>query len=94
MNSLIPSTVLNIKFTKQSQDTYKKLQTNIRKKLEKQVLLLSTNFRHPSLRAKKMGAMNRFEARIDRKYRFTFILEKETVTILTIGPHDEGLGKK
>lgn len=41
-----------------------------------------------------MGVQNKFEGRVDRKYRFTFQVEGEEIYILTIGPHDEGLGKK
>jgi len=35
-----------------------------------------------------------FEARVDLQYRFTFLIENEIILLLTIGPHDEGLGKK
>ncbi|MGI8419723.1 MAG: hypothetical protein ACR2LN_03700 [Candidatus Levyibacteriota bacterium] len=35
-----------------------------------------------------------FEARIDYHYRFTFSISAEEIIILSIGPHDEGLGKK
>lgn len=35
-----------------------------------------------------------FEARIDIHNRFTFEISDEFITFLTIGPHDEGLGKK
>ena len=52
------------------------------------------NYRHPSLRARKKGGENRYEARIDFHYRFTFIITGEDVFILSMGMHDEGLGKK
>ncbi len=41
-----------------------------------------------------MGGEDKFEGRIDRKNRFTFLIEEGDIYILTIGPHDEGLGKK
>ena len=41
-----------------------------------------------------MGGANIFEARIDIHYRFTFQIAGEEIYILTIGPHDLGLGKK
>ena len=41
-----------------------------------------------------MGGANIFEARIDIHYRFTFQITGEEIYILTIGPHDLGLGKK
>ena len=41
-----------------------------------------------------MGGQDSFEARIDLHYRFTFKIEEDKIYILTIGSHDEGLGKK
>lgn len=64
------------------------------KKAHKQFSLLLTNYRYPSLRTRKMGGENKFEARIDIHYRFTFTVEEEMIYVLIIGPHDTGLGKK
>lgn len=80
--------------TSRAEKTFKKLPPSIRKKFVKQLSFLERDTLHPSLRTKKMGGTKHFEARIDRHYRFTFIIENETVHILTLGPHDEGLGKK
>lgn len=41
-----------------------------------------------------MGGTPYYEGRIDYHYRFIFNIEKDTVNILIVGPHDEGLGKK
>jgi len=41
-----------------------------------------------------MGGSDVFEARIDIHYRFTFQVMEDQIFILTIGPHDKGLGKK
>lgn len=71
-----------------------KLPKQVQKKVHKQFSLLLINYRHPSLRARKMGDGNTFEARIDLHYRFTFIVDGENVYVLTIGMHDAGLGKK
>jgi len=58
----------------------------IQKKIERQLIYLSEDVRHPSLHARKMsGNVNKYEARIDYHYRFTY---------LAAGPHDTGLGKK
>lgn len=70
------------------------LPKQVQKKAHKQLSFLLINYRHPSLRTRKMGGENKFEGRIDRKNRFTFLIEGGDVYILTIGPHDEGLGKK
>ncbi|HBQ50742.1 TPA: hypothetical protein DD690_02035 [Candidatus Daviesbacteria bacterium] len=83
-----------LKFAKSAEKNYRKLSLNIQKKADKQFELLLTNYRHPSLRSRKMGKGDVFEARIDRHYRFTLQVLEGEMYILTIGPHDEGLGKK
>lgn len=84
--------ILNL--TKATDKAYQKLPLNIQKKTDKQFELLLSNYRHPSLRTRKMGSADIFEARIDIHYRFTFRIAGEEFYILTIGPHDVGLGKK
>lgn len=72
-----------------------KLPVNIQRKLEKQLAFLIEDVRHPSLHARKMtGDANKYEARIDYHYRFTYDVFDDMITILAVGPHDTGLGKK
>lgn len=74
---------------------YKKLPKKIQKKTDKQLVLLSQDFRHPSIRAKKVGGISDvWEGRVDRSYRFTFTIQEDTIIVFRVGPHDEGLGKK
>lgn len=56
--------------------------------------LPAQNISYPSLRVKKIKGIDRFEARVDRSYRFTFEKTKDILILRTVGPHDEGLGKK
>jgi mRNA interferase RelE/StbE len=84
---------MKIFFTRQAQRSYQKLPLIIQKKADKQLSLLLSNYRHPSLKTRKMSGVNKFEARIDIHYRLTFIIKKEGIIILTIGPHNKGLGK-
>lgn len=83
-----------VKFTRAAEKDYKKLPLNIQKKADKQFSILTDNYRHSSLRTRKMGGSNIYEARIDIHYRFSFQVEGEGMYILIIGPHDIGLGKK
>lgn len=85
---------MTISFTQQAERSYQRLPFTIQKKVDKQFSLLLADYRHPSLRTRKMSGEDRFEARIDRKHRFTFLIEEDTIHILTMGPHDIGLGKK
>lgn len=85
---------MTVKFTKAAEKDYKKLPLNIQNKADKQFIFLLTNYRHPSLRTRKMGSADVYEARIDIHYRFSFQVGGENIYILIIGPHDVGLGKK
>ena len=73
---------------------HQRLPQSQQKKFAKQLAYLTADLRHPSLRSRKMAGANKFEARIDRHYRFTYIINLNEIWLLTIGPHDEGLGKK
>lgn len=83
---------MRLGFSKKAEKGYQKLPLRIQKKADKQFSLLIKNYRHPSLRARKM-VNDIFEARIDFHYRFTFQIG-ERIYVLTVGSHDEGLGKK
>lgn len=82
--------VLSKDFKKQ----YQKVSKISRQKFQKQLNFLLKNYHHPSLRSRKMVGLNRFEARIDRQYRFTFTIVGKEIWLLSIGPHDRGLGKR
>lgn len=86
---------MNIFVTARFQKDYDRLPAYLKKKTKKAVGFLKENFQHPSLRAKKMkGEKNIWEARVDKSYRFTFGIGRNTYLLYRVGPHDEGLGKK
>jgi mRNA-degrading endonuclease RelE of RelBE toxin-antitoxin system len=81
----------NDKFIK----AYDKLPLSIQRKVDKQIKFLLQDLRYPSIRAKKLeGFPDVWEGRVDRSYRFIFIIKNDVVTFIGVGPHDEGLGKK
>lgn len=86
--------LLKVDSTSEFKKKYKKLPVSLQNKFTKQLKLLVEDYRHPSLRTRKMVGVDKFEVRIDLHYRFTFELTPDTLTLRTIGPHDEGLGKK
>jgi mRNA interferase RelE/StbE len=54
----------------------------------KQVKLLSDNLRHPSLRAKKYEeARGVWQGRVNRDWRFYFVIKDDTYLILDVIPH-------
>ncbi|MBI3289821.1 hypothetical protein HYZ78_00310 [Candidatus Microgenomates bacterium] len=85
---------MTLNFTKKAEKGYQDLPAKVQRKADKQFNLLIENYRHPSLRTRKMGGSNKFEGRIDIHYRFTFKPGGEEIHVLTVGSHDVGLGKK
>lgn len=81
-------------FTKKFLKSYTRLPQNIQKKVNKQIKFLLTDFSYPSLKTKRMAGLDRWEARVDKSYRFTFDKDNDTIILRTVGSHDEGLGKK
>lgn len=85
---------MSLKFTRKSQKQFTKLPKYLKKKARKQFHFLLDDYHHASLRTRKMGGTDIFEARLDRQNRFTFTIAKDNVIVLSMGPHDQGLGKK
>jgi len=68
--------------------SYHKLPVRLRKKFDKQLIILIKNLRHPSLRAKKYDeARGVWQARVDNSYRFYFLIRKDLYVLLNIKPH-------
>ncbi len=81
-------------FTKGFKKQFRKLPKSLQKRFDSKLVFLLVNPRHQSLRARKMGSSEIFEARLTEHYRFTYEVVNNEVSLLSIGPHDEGLGKK
>lgn len=61
---------------------------NVQRAFEKQLALLLQDLRHPSLRAKKYDeARGIWQARVTRSWRFYFLMEGDTYTLLVIRAH-------
>lgn len=59
-----------------------------RKAFFKQIGFLTDDIRHPSLHAKKYDEANDiWQARMSRGWRFYFIIQGDTYTILDVIPH-------
>lgn len=84
----------SVQYAKDFKKQYQKLPLKIQKKFIKQFKLLLADFRHPSLRSKKMGGSEVYEARVDYHYRFVYQIIENEIWFVSVGPYDEGLGKK
>lgn len=66
-----------------------RLPAQIQAPVEKAVLLLAQNARHPALRAKKIkGSKDIWEGRVTRGYRFTFNWQGNVIILRRVGTHD------
>jgi mRNA interferase RelE/StbE len=90
MKSMEP---LKLILTERFRKSALELGPEIRAKLRKQIGLLASEHRHPSLRVKKIkGTSSIFEARLDRDFRFTFEFgEGREIILRVVGPHDPAL---
>lgn len=60
----------------------------VRRAFFKQTRLLEQNLRHPSLHAKKYDeSKNRWQARVNKSWRFYFTIVKDTYHIIKLIPH-------
>lgn len=86
---------MKISFTKPFVEDYDGLPLSIQLLVDKSLVLLSENPKHPSLRIKKIRGVqgNIFEGRVSRGYRFTFHIEGDTYLLRRVGPHNHALKK-
>jgi mRNA interferase RelE/StbE len=66
---------------------YQKLPSEIQLKVDKQLKLLLTNPRHPSLRLKKLTGTDKYEIRISKGYRATLKIDTHFLELRRVGTH-------
>jgi mRNA-degrading endonuclease RelE of RelBE toxin-antitoxin system len=85
---------MNIKAYPTFKKAYQKLPEQIKAKIAKQLELMSSNFRHPSLHTKRIqGTDGIWEVRVDYSYRMSFEFIDETIYLRVVGNHDDVLKK-
>ncbi|MBW1698656.1 MAG: type II toxin-antitoxin system RelE/ParE family toxin [Deltaproteobacteria bacterium] len=71
---------MKIKAYKRFLKAYRSLPENVQRKIDKQIALLSKDFRNPSLHSKKIkGSEGIWEIRIDIHHRLTFEIIEDTM---------------
>jgi plasmid maintenance system killer protein len=74
--------------TRRSERDYRSAPPAIQKAFDKQVRLLAKKLNHPSLHAKKYdAATDLWQARVNRDWRFYFLIQDNTYLIVAIIPH-------
>ena len=80
---------MKIQTTRPFDRDYARLPEEIKDRVDKQLALLLSNPRHPSLRLKKIrGTENIWELRITMGYRLTLQMAGDTFILRRIGPHN------
>lgn len=75
-------------FTRKFIRSYRNFPENIQKKFDKQLNYLLGNLKHPSLKAKRFNeSLGIWQARVDKGFRFYFLIQKDTYIILDIQNH-------
>jgi hypothetical protein len=76
------------KHSSRSRNDYLNAPARIQKAFDKQVRLLAENLAHPSLHAKKYSeSLDLWQARVNRDWRFYFIIENDSYLVVRIIPH-------
>ena len=80
---------MKLLFTRTFVRDYRALPKEIQSAIDKQLGLLLSNPKHPSLNIKKMNdPRNIWEGRITASYRFTFQIEEDLYILRKVGTHD------
>ncbi|MGD0695575.1 MAG: hypothetical protein ABSB82_12045 [Terriglobia bacterium] len=79
---------MKLRFTERADRDYAGLSPEVRKALSKQLGFLLNNLTYPSLRAKKFDEANDiWQGRVNRTWRFYFVIRGDEYIILSIIPH-------
>ena len=79
---------MKIKYSDAVAEVLGKAPAAVKKAFFKQAKMLEQNLRHPSLRAKKYDEANdRWQARVNRGWRFYFKIDDDTYFITELIPH-------
>ncbi len=79
---------MKVSFTERFRRSYRDAPSRVRRAFDKQLALLMRERRHPSLRTKKYDAARGiWQARVDGGWRFYFLIDDDTYTLLDIIPH-------
>jgi len=85
---------MKIKAYRRFLKAYRHLPEDVQKKVDKQITLLSKDYKYPSLHSKKIkGREGIWEARVDIHHRLTFEIIDNTIFLRVVGNHDEALRK-
>ena len=81
---------MKIRRSEHFKKSYQKLSPVLQKRVDKALMLLAVNVRHPSLRVKKIqGTDDIYELRVTRSYRISFEIGEDGYFLRRVGEHDD-----
>jgi len=83
---------MELRFTKSFDEEYRKItkgNTQLKKRVKKQLQFLQTYAQHPSLRLHKLASSNYWSITIDKSIRVLLIIEKQWIYVYHIGKHED-----
>ena len=79
---------MKIRFSPKFESSFRRLPKEIKDKFYKRAGFLRQDLKHPSLRAKKYDeTRDIWQARVDKSYRFYFLISGDTYILLDIKAH-------
>jgi len=79
---------MRLVYSERFRRSYEEAPPGIRRAIERRLTLLMGNLRHPSLRAKKYDIKRGiWQARVNRGWRFYFVIEGDTYQLIDVIPH-------
>jgi mRNA interferase RelE/StbE len=79
---------VKLRFTERADKDYARLRPEIRKAFAKQLTFLLDDLSHPSVHAKKYDeSQDIWQARVNRNWRFYFVIRGDEYVVLSIIPH-------
>jgi hypothetical protein len=79
---------MNLRYTANASKAFADALARVQRAFLKQAALLQTNLQHPSLHAKKFDESGDvWQARVNRAWRFYFLIEADNYIITNIIPH-------
>lgn len=81
---------MKVSFADRADKDYAAMPAEVRKAFKKQLGFLLNKLNHPSLRAKKYDERNDiWQGRVNRSWRFYFVIRGDEYVILSIIPHSK-----
>ena len=82
---------MRVRFARRAAKDFDALSEPLQRRTRKQLDLLANDLRYPSLNAKKYPEAGEgiWQARVNRDYRFYFLIEEDEYVILRVVPHPE-----